>query len=42
MNVGVMGIIYRAERRFRFIETDGLAMILGYGFGVWLLYRIGG
>lgn len=42
MNVGVMGIIYRAERRFRFIEPDGLTMILGYGLGVWLLYWISG
>ena len=42
MNVGVMGIIYRAERRFRFIEPDGLTMILGYGLSVWLLYWISG
>jgi cation:H+ antiporter len=42
MSVGVMGIIYRAERRFMLIEPDSLLMILGYGLGMWLLFRIGG
>jgi cation:H+ antiporter len=30
MNVGLMGIIYRAEKRFMLIEPDGLLMIVGY------------
>jgi len=42
MSVGVMGIIYRAEKRFVLIEPDSLLMILGYGLGMWLLFRIGG
>lgn len=41
MSVGVMGISYRAEKRFMLIEPDGLLMILGYGLGMWLLFRIG-
>lgn len=42
MSVGVMGIIYRAEKRFMLIEPDSLLMILGYGLGMWLLFRISG
>ena len=42
MNVGLMGIIYRAEKRFLLIEPDGLLMIVGYGLGMWLLFRMGG
>lgn len=42
MNVGLMGIIYRAEKRFMLIEPDGFLMVLGYGLGMWLLFRIGG
>jgi cation:H+ antiporter len=42
MNVGLMGIIYRAEKRFLLIEPDGFLMIVGYGLGMWLLFQMGG
>lgn len=41
MSVGLMGIIYRAERRFMLIEPDSLLMIVSYGLSMWLLFRIG-
>jgi hypothetical protein len=28
MNVGLMGMIYRAGKRFLLVETDGLLMIV--------------
>jgi cation:H+ antiporter len=34
-----MGIIYRAERRFRLIELDSLLMIVVYVLGLWLLFN---
>lgn len=39
MNIGVMGIIYRAEKRFILIEPDSLLMIVSYILGLWLLFR---
>ncbi|MBI4401820.1 MAG: hypothetical protein HY581_09335, partial [Nitrospirae bacterium] len=42
MNVGLMGIIYRVEKRFLLIEPDSALMIVGYGLGMWLLFRVGG
>ena len=39
MNVGLMGIIYRAEKRFMLIEPDSLLMIVSYVLGLWLLFR---
>lgn len=42
MSVGVMGIIYRAEKRFLFIEPDSLLMIVGYVLGMGLIFRLGG
>jgi len=39
MNIGLMGIIYRAERRFMLIEPDSLLMIVVYGLGLWLLFN---
>ena len=42
MNVGLMGIIYRAEKRFVLIEPDSLLMILGYGLGMAIVFRVGG
>jgi cation:H+ antiporter len=42
MSVGLMGIIYRAEQRYRFIEPDSLLMIAGYGVAVWVLFRLAG
>lgn len=39
MNVGLMGIIYRAEKRYFLIEPDSFAMILGWVVGMWLLFR---
>ncbi len=39
MNIGLMGIIYRAERRFRLIEPDSLLMIVVYALGLWLLFE---
>lgn len=42
MSVGLMGIIYRAEKRYLFIEPDSLLMIAGYGVAVWVLFRLAG
>lgn len=39
MNVGLMGIIYRAEKRYFLIEPDSLLIIVGYAVGMWLLFR---
>lgn len=38
MNIGLMGIIYRAEKRFLLIEPDSLLMIASYMLGLWLLF----
>ena len=42
MHVGLMGIIYHAEKRFLLVETDGLLMIVGYELGMWVLFQVGG
>lgn len=39
MNIGLMGIIYRAEKRFLLVEPDSLLMIVSYVLGLWLLFR---
>ena len=39
MNLGLMGIIYRAAKRYVLIEPDSYLMILGYVLGMWLLFR---
>ncbi len=39
MNVGLMGIIYRAEKRFMLIEPDSVLMIVSYAVGLWLLFQ---
>jgi cation:H+ antiporter len=39
MNIGLMGIIYRAEKRFMLMEPDGLLMVVSYVLGLWLLFR---
>lgn len=39
MNIGLMGIMYRAERRFRLVEPDSLLMIVAYVLGLWLLFN---
>lgn len=39
MNIGLMGIIYRVEKRYLLIEPDSMVMILGYVLGLWLLYQ---
>lgn len=39
INIGLMGIIYRAEKRFMLIEPDSLLMIVSYGLGLWLLFQ---
>jgi cation:H+ antiporter len=39
MNIGLMGIISRAEKRFMLIEPDSLLMIVAYVLGLWLLFR---
>ena len=41
MNVGLMGIFYRTEKRFVLIEPDSLLMIVGYILGMGLLFRLG-
>lgn len=39
MNIGLMGIVYRVEKRYWLIEPDSLVMILGYLLGLLLLFR---
>ncbi|MEW6245085.1 MAG: sodium:calcium antiporter [Nitrospirota bacterium] len=39
MNVGLMGIMYRVEKRYLLIEPDSMVMIVGYFLGLWLLFR---
>jgi cation:H+ antiporter len=39
MNIGLMGIIYRAEKRFLLVEPDSFLMIVAYVLGLWLLFR---
>lgn len=39
MSGGMMGIIYRVEKRYLLIEPDSLAIILGYCLGLWLLFQ---
>jgi cation:H+ antiporter len=39
MSIGLMGIIYRAEKRFMLMEPDGLLMVASYVLGLWLLFR---
>ncbi len=39
MNIGLMGIIYRAEKRFILIEPDSLLMIVSYMLGLWIVFR---
>jgi cation:H+ antiporter len=41
MSVGIMGIIYRAEKRFFFVEPDSALMILGYLIGMGLIFSLG-
>jgi cation:H+ antiporter len=41
MSVGIMGIIYRAEKRFFLIEPDSALMIAGYLLGMGLIFSIG-
>ncbi len=37
--VGLMGIMYRAEKRYMLIEPDSFLIILGYCLGLWLLFQ---
>ncbi len=39
MSAALMGIIYRAEKRYLLIEPDSLAIIIGYCLGLWLLFQ---
>jgi cation:H+ antiporter len=39
MNLGLMGIIYRVEKRYLLIEPDSMLMVIGYVLGLWLLFR---
>jgi cation:H+ antiporter len=39
MCVALMGIIYRVEKRYWLVEPDSLVILLGYGLGLWLLFR---
>jgi len=41
MSVGIMGIIYRAEKRFFFVEPDSALMIMGYLIGMGLIFSLG-
>lgn len=42
MSVGLMGIIYRAEKRFLLIEPDSALMIVGFVLAMWVLYQVAG
>lgn len=42
MSVGLMGIVYRAEKRFMLIEPDSVLMIVGYGLGLRFTASTGG
>lgn len=39
MSIGLMGIIYRVEKRYMLIEPDSFLIILGYCLGLWLLFQ---
>jgi len=39
MSIGLMGIIYRVEKRYLLIEPDSFLIILGYCIGLWLLFQ---
>ncbi|MCS6927674.1 MAG: hypothetical protein NZ578_17425, partial [Candidatus Binatia bacterium] len=41
INIGLAGIVYRAEKRFFLIEPDSFLMVLGYGLGMWVVFRLG-
>jgi cation:H+ antiporter len=41
MTVGIMGIMYRAEKRFLFVEPDSALMIAGYLLGMGLIFSLG-
>jgi cation:H+ antiporter len=40
MALGLSAIVYRSKRRTWVIEPDSVLMLLTYGAGVWLLYRM--
>lgn len=39
MTIALMGIVYRVEKRVALIEADSLVIILGYLFGLWMLFQ---
>lgn len=39
MCIALMGIIYRVEKRYLLIEPDSFLIIVGYFFGLWLLFQ---
>ncbi len=39
MSIALMGIIYRAEKRFMLIEPDGASIIISYVIGIWLAFN---
>ncbi len=41
MCIGMMGIIYRAEKRLMLVEPDSVLMIVGYALGMWTVFRLG-
>jgi cation:H+ antiporter len=41
MSVAAMGIVYRAEKRFIFVEPDSYLLIISYLFGIGLLFSLG-
>jgi hypothetical protein len=42
MSLGLMDIVYRVEKRFVFIQPDSALMIVSYGLGMWILFRLAG
>ena len=37
--IGMMGIIYRAEKRLMLVEPDSVLMIVSYALAMWMLFR---
>ncbi len=40
MATAMMGVIYRAERRYWFLEPDAVAIIVAYGLGLLMVYDV--
>jgi cation:H+ antiporter len=41
MSIGIMGVIFRKEKRWYLLEPDSLILALAYFVGLFLLFRMG-